>query len=178
MHDNQPKRKRNVIGADILPDDVREATAKLAEYSRAKAEHENAIKLLSKTMLAGTTEEKLKDTIKSYCKEHQDVEDIFAGGSNVTIRAIRTNSTSLNLNEASVTKMVTSSLQASAAIRRARQLDVIMEEHDCTKDNAERLLDTLVTIDNIEVLKHLNIEMEDNKTVTERHAIYFDHNTT
>ena len=175
FHNHDKKRKRSIIDAVLLPDDIKDAATQLAAFAKAKSVHEKAIKDLSKTMLCGTTEDELKNKIKLYCRDHRDVEDIHAEDSNVTVKTIVTKSVQSNLTEINVIKAVNQSLVASMNIRKTKQLDMLRESNAVRDDiDASALLDDILKIDQIEVLKQLNVQLEALKTTTERHAISFN----
>ena len=166
------KRKRQLIEADLLPENVRIAASKLAAYAKVKAEHDANLKASAKQTLGDTSEESLKETIKSFCRENRDVQDIRAGST--IVKAILSKSCQSNLNEASVMKLVSRSVDMTSTMRREKQIQRLHENHTLTKEDAEIIVDEMNGIDSIELLKCVNNEMQKMKTTTERYAISFD----
>lgn len=167
------KRKRAIIESDFLPDEVRDAASKLAAFAKAKAEHDKTLKELARSMLGDSTEDVLKTVIKDYCQANRSVEDIRAVSENVLVKSVMSKSTQSNLNEASVLKLISTCVDATAEMRREKQMQRLYDDNGLDRDAAGDLLDEMNTIDKVELLKRANQELNKMKTVTERCAIYY-----
>lgn len=171
---SEPKRKRNVIDSDLLPDEVRDATRRLAAFAKMKAEHEKAFKELAKTMLGDATEDSLKNTIKTYCRENRGVEDIQAEEDCVVVKTVLTKSTQSNLTEANVARAIGKAIRDTADIRRDKHRRRLADDYGLDEESADDLLNEIDRIDNVELLKNVGMELRNMQTVTERYAISYD----